>query len=357
MKWTPEQEHLLRLLLPTNSIQEISEEFERRKQRGIKGFSTERSDDAIRHKLEREGWDADTDVEDIYDEHLRKILTITTEIQNEYEQCSVGLGDEVDRTILCLSDLHFTHALDQELFNATKKYSDADVVVLNGDILDGYMFSTFPKGKSIAAAKEYQCALEFVKHLSENFPHVVLVEGNHDYRVSRALKQANFTADHMTLLGGQVISRLANGEEIDDSGLLVKKHDFGNVTHQKLEPWWVQIGKTIFCHPHGWGGNAPGATVFSVDKMFRDRLPENHYDAIVCGHTHRIYWGVVNNRLLIEQGSMSARADYEHKADLKHGHSMNGYCVIRQDEDGNTLFNHSKIEYLGSQLPPKKKVL
>lgn len=54
---------------------------------------------------------------------------------------------------------------------------------------------------------------------------------------------------------------------------------------------------------------------------------------------------------------MSARQDYEHKANLKFAHAMNGYAVIYQDEEGNTDFSTSRPYYLGSELPAKKKIV
>ena len=61
--------------------------------------------------------------------------------------------------------------------------------------------------------------------------------------------------------------------------------------------------------------------------------------------------------MLIEQGAMAARMPYQHKADLRFPHAMNGYAVIFQDEEGNTDFSKSKVYYLGSQLPPKKEAI
>lgn len=360
-RWTEEEEHLLRLLLPTNSHQEISEEFQRRVDKKIPGFFAERSTDAVRKKCERDNLTPDTATQykDPYKSRWDQIREINNEYKLAHEDITTGLvGEEnIARKILCLSDIHFPFAREDELERAVEEHSDADIVVLNGDILDGYIFSTFPKSHRIAALAEYRAAFNFVQILSENFPKVVLVEGNHDARPARALGRANFEQEATQILRPNLIARIANGEELDEFGELVDKHDFDNVIFQQSESWWVRIGKTIFCHPHGWGGNAPGATVVKVDQQMRERFGSKEYDSIVCGHTHRIYKGVHQNRLLIEQGSMCARQDYENKANLKMAHSMNGYCVVYQDEHGNTDFNFSGPVYLGSELPPKKRAL
>ena len=67
------------------------------------------------------------------------------------------------------------------MYAALDQHLDADIVVLNGDILDGYIFSTFSKAKRIAAIKEYQAAYDLVHWLSDNFENIIIVSGgNHD---------------------------------------------------------------------------------------------------------------------------------------------------------------------------------
>ena len=85
----------------------------------------------------------------------------------------VGLVEEPVRKILTLSDIHFPFALVDELQKAIELHSDADVVVLNGDILDGYIFSTYGTAKRIAALKEYIAAFNLVKQL-HSFPRLSL---------------------------------------------------------------------------------------------------------------------------------------------------------------------------------------
>ena len=119
--------------------------------------------------------------------------------------------------------------------------------------------------------------------------------------------------------------------------------DFDNVTYQKYDSWYVRIGKTIFAHPDAYFGSWPGQTVVKLMDYFTKRLGSDKFDSVVVGHTHRIYKGVFFNKMLIEQGAMAARMPYQHKADLRFPHAMNGYAVIFQDEEGNTDFSKSKV--------------
>ena len=358
-KWQPEEEHLLRLLISTNSYNEIAEEFERRNTKKLPGFSLLRSCDAIRRKCSRDGITAETvqDYKDVYKERWEYLKQLNEEYKLTAERITTGLVDNPSRKILTLSDIHFPFALEDEIRKALDDHSDADVVVLNGDILDGYAFNSYGRARRIAAVREYMAAFELVAECSERFPSVVIVSGNHDRRVSKTLAKLDLEKEATTVLRPDLLARIANGEKINESGETIELLDFDNVVYQKYDSWYVRIGKTIFCHPDAYQGGNPGATVIKLMNYFTKRFRGDMFDSIVVGHTHRIYKGVFANKLLIEQGAMCSRQPYQHKADLKFPHAMNGYAVIYQDEAGNTCFNESRCYYLGSELPPKKEII
>lgn len=359
MKWREEEEHLLRLLIPTNTYTEISIEFEKRYNKKLPGFTTPRSLDAIRRKCSRDNITADINYEDPYEKRWQKIKDMQKEYFMEAESNKIGIvsPEKKLRKILTLSDIHFPFALVDEIEEALSLHSDAEIVVLNGDILDGYAFSTYGRAKRIAALKEYRAAFELVRSISESFPQVVIVSGNHDRRPAKTLSRNDFEKEASQILRPDLLARIANGEILDEHGDVVEILNFDNVTYQKYDSWYVRIGKTIFCHPDAYYGSWPGQTVVKLCDYFSKRLGGEHFDSVVVGHTHRIYKGIVMNKLLIEQGAMAARMPYQHRADLRFPHAMNGYAVIYQDEEGNTDFSNSRTYYLGSQLPPKKEII
>jgi len=357
MKWREEEEHLLRLLIPTNSYNEIAEEFRRRHDLGIPGHNTVRSAEAIRKKCQREDINSNIEYEDPYENRWKKIKKMQEEYLMDAETNTTGIVDNASRKILTLSDIHFPFALVDELEKALTLHADADIVVLNGDILDGYIFSTYGTAKRIAALKEYRAAFNLVKQISENFPEVVIVSGNHDRRPAKALSKADFKKEASQVLRPDLLARIANGEVLNEYGEVTDILKFDNVTYQKYDSWYVRIGKTIFAHPDAYFGSWPGQTVVKLMDYFTKRLGSDKFDSVVVGHTHRIYKGIFFNKMLIEQGAMAARMPYQHRADLRFPHAMNGYAVIFQDEEGNTDFTKSKVYYLGSQLPPKKEIL
>jgi predicted phosphodiesterase len=359
-QWTAEEEALLRILRPINSYTEIAVQFEKMCEKRLPGFRVPRSSDAIRRKCNRDGITEDTIVNPMeeYEERWAEIKRISNEYIDAHIQTTNGLLEGgARRKILSLSDTHFPFCRVADVAEALRVHADADIVVLNGDLFDGEVFSSFGSAKRIAALKEYKQVFSLVEYCSENFPQVVLTHGNHDYRPAGALKRSDFPEEASQIFRPDLLARVANGEELNEFGETVELHDFDNVHYQKFDSWYVLIGKTIFCHPVKFVGRIPGGTVDAMRVYFQDRYGSEEFDSIVCAHTHRQYKGVVGEKLLIEQGAMCTRMPYQHKPNLRHKHSVAGYAVIYQDMNGNTCFNDSNFVYLGSHLPPKKELL
>lgn len=363
-KWSAEEEHLLKLLRPTNTYQDIELEFEKRREKGIPGFVWARSSEAIRKKYQREDIDANYGQYTADNNPVVDRWKTIEEIQAKYKEQSIerrrGIipPGEIKRKILSLSDIHFPLARLDLLAEILNTHADADIVVLNGDILEGYIYSTFEKHKRIAALDEYRSAFDFVKILSDNFPMVVLTEGNHDDKASRALKRLGLEIEETQVLRPNLLARIANGELLDSTGMLVEKLDFSNVVFEQRESWYVKIGKTLFIHPSTRSSSKPGWTVQQWYKKFAERYTADEFDSIVCGHTHQVYKGVWCSTLLIEQGCLAGLLAYSWKKNVVYsGNAQNAYAVIYQDADGNTDFNESKVVFMGEVLPPKKAAL
>jgi len=363
-KWSLEEEHLLKLLRPTNTYQEIEIEFQKRVDRNLPGFRCARSAEAVRKKCDRDN--ITPELCDIYtkdnvvERHWKQILDIV-EIYKEdsvFRTRGIIPEDEITTKILSLSDIHFPLARVDLLLEIIDEHSDADILVVNGDLLEGYLFSTFEKHKTIAAIDEYQAGFNFIKLCSEIFPKVVITSGNHDKRASRALKSTSLPKEATQVLGSNLIARIANGEKLDTSGMLVKKYDFDNVIYQGSESWYVLIGKTLFIHPSARGGSKPGWMVQSWNQKFATRYLPGEYDSVVCGHSHQIYKGIINSTLLIEQGCLTDLLTYAWSpGKLYNTNGQSGYAVIYQDAEGNTCFNRSTPIFLGEILPPKKSAV
>jgi predicted phosphodiesterase len=362
-RWTAEEEHLLRILRPTNTYQEIETAFAKRRLKNLAGFTLERSAEAIRKKCDRDGIDVAAPAEYADSNPVIDQLNAIRQLQTDYKakhtvRKNLNIGLTVARKILCISDIHFPFANEDMLAEIITAHSDANICVINGDLLDGYMFSTFDKNKRIAALSEYQCGFNFVKLCAETFEHVVITDGNHDVRPARVLKTTGLTQEASQVLRPNLIARIANGEELDGTGMLVTLHDFSNVHYSPIESWYTKVGKTIFVHPHGRGSAKPGFTVAKAHQYFASRYEPGDYDSVVCGHTHKVYKGFIDGKLLIEQGTLADVMAYAHSPSMDFiSQAMNGFAIIYQDKDGNTDFNISGPVFLGTVTPPKKSEL
>lgn len=249
------------------------------------------------------------------------------------------------RKILSLSDLHMPFHDAEAIEMALDHDGNADILVLNGDILDCYSVSSYSKDKGIPLQSEYQLALDFIKDMTSRFQEVHLVKGNHENRVDRYLSQK--LDPYSAILGNRdIVDKLSKGLILDENGFTGRSYDFTNVYYNELGlPWLGKVGKTIFMHPDTYLAQ-PGATVTRGMEYLRGQLPWDSFDSIVMGHTHKQAKLIEQNKLLIEQGALCLTQGYLKQAEFRKRPSIVGYAVIYQDKDGNIRPDISNFNYI-----------
>jgi predicted phosphodiesterase len=249
------------------------------------------------------------------------------------------------RKILSLSDLHMPFHDTEAIEMALEHDGNADILVLNGDILDCYSVSSYSKDKGIPLQSEYQLALNFIKEMASRFDEVHLVKGNHENRVDRYLSQK--LDPYSAILGNRdIVDKLSKGLILDENGFTGRSYNFTNVYYNELGlPWLGKVGKTIFMHPDTYLAQ-PGATVTRGMEYLRGQLPWNSFDSIVMGHTHKQAKLIEQNKLLIEQGALCLTQGYLKQAEFRRRPSIVGYAVIYQDKDGNIRPDISNFNYI-----------
>lgn len=293
--------------------------------------------------------------EDTFQSTVETFKSLTKKHRPTFTHSAKGLVKPTKKYLI-LSDLHFPIVEYDMLMDIVQLHSDADAVILNGDILDGYVYSIFPKDRTIAAIDEYRSAFAFVKILSKFFPQVYLTEGNHDVRLAKYLQDKGIGSSASSILYPRLIERIANGEEVDRYGKLIKKHDFNNVHFDPIDAWYVRIGNAVVAHPHFKLSSSPGmgvmATAKKINNIYHDEIP----DCIIIGHTHALYKGIVNAQLLIEQGCLMSYGEYAFSPRTNYNGSAElGYALLYQDDNGNTDFNNTRFVYCGQSKPNKKR--
>lgn len=359
--WTKQEDELLSLVL-SKPVDYIYNQFRKRFDNKEEGFFSCRSMESITRKLrrlrEQEGLD---ELQTGTDYRWDKLEELYESYKLEEEPAYLPY-DGNDRIILSLSDLHLPFTpIDniKVILEAHKKElrNKESCIVLNGDIMDEYAASNFGKYRKIAIIDEYRMALNLVDLCLDYADSVFMTRGNHEKRLGRMVRDV-LSDETATVFGVDLLARIANGEEIDDYGISTgfRKKFKGKVFYQRNEPWYIRIGKTVFAHPSAWK-SGPGATVEAVSDYMASRYGPDDFDSVIIGHTHKISKMILGNKMLIEQGALCGRLDYEHQDNLKFKHAQRGYALIYQCKDGTTNFNESKVVYLGSMLPKKKKII
>jgi predicted phosphodiesterase len=247
--------------------------------------------------------------------------------------------------ILSLSDLHFPFFYADAIEHALAAHADADIVVINGDLLEVDMASKYPRQKTILLKYEYKLGLDFLRRLAEEFPRVVVVKGNHEYRLDRYF-QSRIEPGMNFIVEGDILWRMCEGYGFDEAGNFEKQYDLSNVSYSRgLTNWFVQIGQCIFCHP--W--RTSSLSIKSVEiahQWFSER--GFSYQAIMMGHTHRLGKHITAGKLLIEQGCLCVPLEYAARADIRYRPTTFGYGVVILDKHGNVDFNESDAIYYGT---------
>jgi len=355
MAWSDEEEKLLKELRPNCQLGEILKEFR------TQGYN--RSKKAIERKCSNLGlsYEPPEVLKEEENSKTKKILENAWEeiakIKEKYKEEQiitrprgiVNAGTKL-RKILCLSDLHIPFERDDLIMEIIEEHKDADILVVNGDMMDLHAVSTFPKERSVPLRLEYNLAMKYMKIFSETFPEVFVIRGNHEFRLNSYFYK-NISPSVTFMISKEILGHICNGIIYDDDGNEKERLDFSNVNYfPGQESWFFKIGKTIFLHPFSFS-KVDGKTTVLAWEYFADR---DDIDSVVTAHTHQIACIIKKGRLCLEQGCLCVPLDYSKQGKLSFGPQCLGYSVIYQDEDGNTDFNLSKSIFLGIQYPIKK---
>lgn len=334
--------------------------FNTKRQKKEVGFDCERSLESISRKIRRIK-SADISVErEETDKKWDSLEYITSKYKEEAIPFKVPTNGK-DRFILTLSDLHLPFTEISNIKFVLSQYASTlannnGLIVLNGDILDEYCASNFAKHKRVAILDEYKAGFNILKLCLDYSDKVALVMGNHDNRISRVMGE-HLDKDLHQIVPIDLLAKMANGEILNDFGMVeqIDEDVRARTYYNKLESWYIRVGKTIFAHPSGYKSGVCGTTTFLYNTLRKRYLYED-FDALCIGHTHQQSKIIYDNCMLMEQGAMCGRQGYEFRADLAFRAANLGYAYIWQDSNGRTNFNESNFVNMGC-LVPKKKML
>lgn len=235
--------------------------------------------------------------------------------------------------ILNLSDLHVPFTDWNNVYKVVKAHRDADILQINGDLLDLFAVSKYAKDKMVAVRQEMDEAREFLEEMSSIFKDIVITDGNHERRLGNMIKNL-VPVEAQFLFPSDILKVLVNGSVLD-------KKPISNV--HVVGSFWVKLWDVVFAHPDNFSGTQL-KTVIDVSQKFLLNHNIQHRMCII-GHTHQAGWIVDNGIKKMETGCLCFDMDYHHGSKMTKHDWTKAHAVV-QINNGEVDFNESTVHLL-----------
>ena len=273
-------------------------------------------------------------------DHLRKVSYGLIEYDNYLKDNGVATR------ILSISDTHIPFQLPVETF---KDYiGKADILQLNGDIVDMQSISKFPKTYRISVMEEIILGRQYIIDLIEYLkPKKVVVNyGNHDIRFQNYLSK-HLDSDLLELMPQTALDLIfIDGFNHYDKRSRTKtwyeslSKVLIDVEINYTNNWFCQIGETIFCHPSAFSS---GILKTAEKAMHFFRNEGYIFKSLVMAHTHRIGEFVIGNTTIFEQGTCSDVAKQYYSDGKLTNSQKEGFIYLCQDDNGNVIKDKTRL--------------
>lgn len=255
-----------------------------------------------------------------------------------------------DRTkILVIPDVHAPFHNQQMFATMIAREKDVDKAICIGDLSDSYSLSTFTHYRSVGFSEEWASVTAALQAMSEAFPTVELVIGNHDGRLEKRLRE-RLTTDMVEavkfMTGGLLCPITALARQFPN--VSVARHV---VPGGESVDWFTTCGDAWLGHPERYSV-IPGAALRKVEEWLSDHetdLGLRRYRLICLGHTHtysQFLWR--SGQMLIEVGCLAQMQGYMLKPKIGGRPQRAGYVTFEQ-VNGVTDLNSVKFHYLGEE--------
>ena len=115
---------------------------------------------------------------------------------------------------------------------------------------------------------------------------------------------------------------------------------FDDIDIEYSGKWYSVIGSAIFCHPKAFS-SAPLKTAEKALYWFRNE--GFVFDTMVMAHTHRLGSYKIVNSNIYEQGAFCETDKMQYSDGLLVNSQKQGFIVLYQDKDGNTIENKTRL--------------
>jgi predicted phosphodiesterase len=253
--------------------------------------------------------------------------------------------------IVIASDFHAPFHHTEYVAAMFEREKDADLLIVGGDLQDFYSISRFTKYENCPFEEEMAAVTLLLEQMSERFPRVLIVEGNHDRpRFEKQLR--NELKEEMV----KVITYLAGGNL---SVIAAAARRFPNVEIVKNRidgrfdvGWYAQVNDLIVSHMEKFSV-VPGSTLRGVEDWFAnfERVVglQSGWRVVVQAHTHAMGWFPYKaDKLLVESGCMCRTHGYQLTPRAGGRPQRQGYVTLEQ-RDGKTDFSTVRCHWLDAE--------
>ena len=258
--------------------------------------------------------------------------------------------DEINdiEKVLVLSDLHIPFHKDKEIIDIVKEYSNVNLIILAGDILDCFSVSTFPKEMHIPLYEELKIASSFLKKIDRLTPNTkkIVFRGNHEFRFKRYL--AKFQSEFSPLVSDDILEILKNGFTYRDYKNRKRVIEPLSDNFKIVDSWYYIYKDLILAHPTNFS-KIPMRTCVSTYDYFKNQGID--FNALAIGHTHKAGTLIHGGTLLCELGCLCEQMDYANNGNVNYTPQTNGYGVFVFNKDKVDIYNSgTKFIYTGSDI-------
>lgn len=222
---------------------------------------------------------------------------------------------------IIISDIHAPFHDEEKLakvINQTR--GKVDICVLAGDGPDFHNYSKYMKyGQHFSMRDEHKSFTAVLAMLSESYPEIVMIPGNHDERTRKKFAQTLPADLYQSLLD------FHGSNAFDFAELMTRQFD--NIIIPKTPAngfaeyrFLYQINDIVIGHPELFSKIANRPVANFIDWLMKKALPMglvNPFSAVVMGHTHQAGKTFNDYNIVgIENGCLCMTPDYDSGAKL-----------------------------------------
>lgn len=243
--------------------------------------------------------------------------------------CARESSDERKRFVV-FGDPHCPFQETEFIEEIIRREKGADVAVVMGDSIDGYSVSRYVAYERVPIESEYSAMEIFYGRLSESFPRVKRIRGNHDDRVEKNIR------DRLSMDAVQALLIMTGGhfDLVTKATMdMPNVEGIGHRAHGKQLGWLAQIGDAIFSHAEKFS-ITPGAALRKVEEWLSDNeriIGLEPWSVVFQAHTHQLGmfpWHA--SKWLIEVGCLCKTPGYALTARIGGRPQRRGYVTFEQ---------------------------